>query len=36
MQNKNNERQEEKVGVLRCFVVEQWQDIVLLDQRSDF
>jgi hypothetical protein len=30
MLNKKNEGLDEKVGMLPCFVVEQWQDVVLL------
>jgi len=26
---------DEKVGMLHCFVGEQWQDVVLLHHRSD-
>ncbi len=33
---KKNERFVEKVGMLHCFVVEQWRDVVLLYHRSDF
>jgi hypothetical protein len=33
--NKKNERLDEKVGMLPCFVAEQWQDVVLLVDRSD-
>jgi hypothetical protein len=35
MQEKMNEGLDEKVGMLHCFVVEQWQDVVLLVDRSD-
>jgi hypothetical protein len=35
MRNKKNERLDEKVGMLHCFVVEQWQDVVLLVDQSD-
>jgi hypothetical protein len=34
MRNKKNERLDEKVGMLRGFVVEQWQDVALLHHRS--
>ncbi len=34
-ETKNNERLDEKVGLLHCFVVEQWQDVVLLVDLSD-
>ncbi len=33
--NKKNERLDEKVGMLHYFVEEQWQDVVLLVDRSD-
>jgi hypothetical protein len=32
---KKNERFDEKVGTLHCFVVQQSQDVVLLHHRSD-
>jgi hypothetical protein len=28
-------RLDEKVGMLHCFVVQQWQDVLLLVDRSD-
>ncbi len=31
---KSNERFDERVGMLHCFAVEHWQDVVLLDDRS--
>ncbi len=34
-ETKKNKRFDEKVGMLRCFFVEQWQDVVLLVDRSD-
>jgi hypothetical protein len=34
MWHKNNERLDEKVGMLHCSVGEQWQDVVLLHLRS--
>jgi hypothetical protein len=34
-ETKKNERLDEKVGMLHCFVVEQWQAVVLLVDRSD-
>ncbi len=34
-ETKENERWDEKVGMLHCFVEEQWQDVVLLQHRSD-
>jgi hypothetical protein len=36
MSNKENERFAEKVAMLPCFVVEQWQDVLLLQHRSDW
>jgi hypothetical protein len=35
MQEKMNEGFDEKVGMLHCFVVEQWRDVVLLHHRFD-
>jgi hypothetical protein len=35
MSHKKNERLDKMVGMLRCFVVEHWQDAVLLQDRSD-
>jgi hypothetical protein len=34
-ETKKNERLDEKVVMLHCFVAEQWQDVVLLHHRSD-
>ncbi len=34
-ERKKNERLDEKVGMLHCFVVKHWQDVVLLVDRSD-
>jgi hypothetical protein len=34
LKRKKNERFDEKVGMLHCFVVEQWRDVVLLADRS--
>jgi hypothetical protein len=34
-ETKKNERSDEKVGTLHCFVGELWQDVVLLHHRSD-
>ncbi len=33
-ERKKNERLDEKVGMLPCFVVKHWQDVVLLVDRS--
>jgi hypothetical protein len=33
-ETKKNERFDEKVRMLHCFVVEQWRDVVLLVDRS--
>jgi hypothetical protein len=35
-ETKKNERFDEKVGMLHCFVVEQWRDVVLLHHGSDW
>jgi hypothetical protein len=34
-ETKKNEGFDEKVGMLHCFAVEQWRDVVLLYHRSD-
>ncbi len=34
-ETKKNERFDEKLGILQCFVVEQWQYVVLLVDRYD-
>ncbi len=34
-ETKKNERLDEKVGMLHCFFVDQWQDVVLLVDRSN-
>jgi hypothetical protein len=33
-ETKTNERFGAKIGILHCFVLEQWQDVVLLVDRS--
>jgi hypothetical protein len=35
MRNKKNERLDEKVWMLHCFVVEQWQVVGLFHHRFD-
>jgi len=34
-ETKKSKRLDEKVGMLHCFVAEQWRDVVLLVNRSD-